>query len=361
VNVLVLNIRTDVDDAALGFTTAWINSLAKRCRHITVITMYSGHVDVAPNVSVYSLGKERGYSKVRKFVEFYKLVFALVRRERIHVCFAQMTPLLAVLFAPIGKARRIPILLWYAHKSVPLALHIAHPLVDRCVASTPEGFRLNSHKVFFVGQGIDTSVFRPPASMAPDYETRWLSVGRLAPIKHVREMIQAVALVRGLGFDVRLALVGGAITGEDRAYQLSLETLCQELRLQNTVEFHGPVPFRNIRFFYRQAGLFVNLSDSGSLDKAILESMASGCIPVSRNEAFQELAVGHGLCQLIPGPGPEGVAECMAGLLTVHVRRRQRLRRQLRDIVVGEHSLDSLADRIVAHLREIQHSRLNAR
>jgi glycosyltransferase involved in cell wall biosynthesis len=267
-----------------------------------------------------------------------------------------MTPLLAVLFAPVGKARNIPTLLWYAHKSVSFTLRLAHPLVDRCVASTPEGFRLNSRKVFFVGQGIDTAVFKPPSEMSRDYETKWLSIGRIAPVKNLHEMIRALELVQSLGLDMRLALVGSAITEEDLAYELSLHRLCQDLRLESVVDFHGPVPFRNIPLCYRQAGFFLNLSDSGSLDKAILESMASGCIPVSRNEAFQQLALDHGLGELIPGPGPEGVAESMSALLTTDIETRQRLRRQLRGIVVGEHSLDSLTGRIVDHLREIQNS-----
>ena len=355
-NVLVLNIRTDADDTALGFTTAWINGLAKRCRRITVITMYAGHIDVAANVDVYSIGKERGYSRVRKLFAFYWLALTLGRRDSIDVCFAHMTPLLATLFSPIGKARHIPTLLWYAHKSVPLTLRVAHLLVDRCVASTPEGFRLPSRKTFFVGQGIDTAVFRPPHATTSHYETTWMSVGRIAPIKNVHEMIQSVALVRRLGVDVRLVLVGDAITDEDHAYRLSLQYLCRDLRLESAVEFQGAIPFRDVPICYRQAGLFLNLSDSGSLDKAILESMASGCIPVSRNEAFQQLAVEHGLGELIPRPGPEGVAECVSALLGLDIRLRRRLRRRLRQIVVSEHSLDTLADRMVDHLRAIQSS-----
>jgi glycosyltransferase involved in cell wall biosynthesis len=323
-----------------------------------VITMYAGRLDVPANVFVYSLGKEHGRSRVRKVVAFYRLVLTIIRREQLDVSFAHMTPLLAALFFPIAKIRKIPILLWYAHKSVPVTLRIAHPLVDRCLASTPEGFRLQSRKVFFVGQGINTATFTPPAKIPPGYESTWLSVGRIAPIKQVHEMIAAVALVRDSGIDVQLVLAGGELTARDRAYRRSLRQLCCELGLDGAIHFQGAVSFRDIPNWYRRAGFFLSLSESGSLDKTILESMASGCIPVSRNEAFQDLALRHGLGELVPGPGPQGAAECMAALVNdTDAERRRHLRRRLRAIVVAEHGLDSLADQVVDHLREIQRAR----
>ena len=74
IRLLLFNLLTDADDSNLGFTTQWINALAERCAAIDVVTMGVGRVDVADNVRVYTIGKERGYSDARRMVEFYRVL-----------------------------------------------------------------------------------------------------------------------------------------------------------------------------------------------------------------------------------------------------------------------------------------------
>src|SRR5690554_4141258 len=125
IRLLLFNLLTDADDSNLGFTTQWINGLAERCAAIDVVTMGMGRVDVADNVRVYSVGKERGYSAARRVIEFYRVVLPLLWRYRYTHCFAHMMPLFAVMGAPFLKMRRIPIVLWYAHKSTTFKLRLA--------------------------------------------------------------------------------------------------------------------------------------------------------------------------------------------------------------------------------------------
>jgi glycosyltransferase involved in cell wall biosynthesis len=348
-NLLLFNLRTDSADTALGFTTAWINALAPHCNRIHVVTMYAGLVEVAPNVHVHSIGKEAGLSEARRLVRFYRIVLSILRQEQIDVVFAHMAPLFAVLFAPIAKIRRIPVLLWYAHKSVPTMLRVAHALVDECVASTPEGFRLPSRKVSFIGQGVDTNVFAPPRRIRSGHEMTALAIGRVTPIKNLKEVVEAVALVREHGVDLRLRVVGGPLTDGDIAYEARVRRAAEGLG--SGIDFRGPIPFTRIPDEYRQGGIFINLSGSGSLDKAILESMASGCIPICRNDAFRALAAEHGLSRLVPGDGAAAVAECMLSVIRQPEPDRRALRTQLRRIVVEHHSLDTLAAEVVGHLR----------
>jgi glycosyltransferase involved in cell wall biosynthesis len=348
-NVLLFNLRTDSADTALGFTTAWINALAHHCERIVVVTMYAGRIDVAPNVVVRSIGKEAGLSEARRLVRFYRIVLSTLRNERIDVAFAHMAPLFAVLFAPIAKVRRIPVLLWYAHKSVPPMLRLAHSLVDRCVSSTSEGFRLNSRKVWFIGQGVDTNTFAPARQTPAAYEKTVLLIGRVTPIKNLEEVLDAVALVRQDGHDLRLRVVGGPLTKTDRRYEAQIRGAAEQLG-GGIVDFRGPVPFTGIPDEYRQGGIFINLSDSGSLDKAILEAMASGCIPVCRNDAFRVLAEEHGLSNLVPAVGAQAVASCMLTVIRQTEAAKEALRAQLRQIVVEEHGLEVLAEQVARHL-----------
>jgi glycosyltransferase involved in cell wall biosynthesis len=352
-NLLLFNLAMDAGNPALGHVIAWTNELARRCEHVSVITMTAGEMTVEPNVEVHSLGKEIGRSEPRRLVEFYRLAHRVIRERRVDVCFAHMAPLFAVLFAPLAKARGIPILLWYSHGGVTRTLQLAHRVADRCVTPTPSGFRLSSDKVFVVGHGVDTTTFTPPGDRAEVYERTVLSVGRLTPIKRIDEMLRALAILNGeLGRDLRLVLVGGPMTEADKAHEAALRASCRSLQIEDQVAFDGAVPFREVSRRYHDGGLLLNLV-TDSFDKAILEGMASGCIPVSRNAGFRELAQKHCLDGLVPEPGPVALAQTVAQALDRPREEREQLACRLRQIVEEEHSLSSLVDRLIRHLTDL--------
>ncbi|MBZ0286039.1 MAG: hypothetical protein K8I30_00385, partial [Anaerolineae bacterium] len=90
--LLLFNLATDADDPVLGFTTVWINALARQCEQIDVLTMRAGRLALAENVRVFSVGGEKGDSEPRRAVEFYRILFDLLRRTRYDACFAHMQP-----------------------------------------------------------------------------------------------------------------------------------------------------------------------------------------------------------------------------------------------------------------------------
>ena len=352
-NVLVFNLGMDAAHSELGHATAWVNELARRSDHVSVITMFAGQLAVDDNVTVHSLGKELGRSEPERLVEFYRLVRRVVREQRIDACFAHMAPLFTVLFAPVARRHGIPVLLWYAHPTVTPTLRVAHALADRCVTASRESFPLPSDKLYVVGHGIDTQRFTPPADVDGSYEHTALAVGRITPRKHLDEIVEAVAILeRERDQMLRLELIGGPSTAADHEYVARLRRSVTALRVEHLVRFRGPIPFSDIPSCYHRGMLSLNASDT-ALDKAILESMASGCIPVSRNPAFQALASVHGLDWLVPAPGPQGLADCIRRALQRGRDERDSLVAELRRIVVDEHSLSTLSDRLVAHLGEL--------
>jgi glycosyltransferase involved in cell wall biosynthesis len=351
-NLLLFNLRTDASDATHGFTTGWVNALAGYFDEITVITMYAGTVNVASNVEVLSLGKEQGLSEPRRLLRFYRLVFDTLHKKNVDVVFAHMAPLFAVLFAPVAKAKKIPVLLWYAHRSVPLTLRIADRLVDECVTPSPESFRLDSRKVSYTGHGIDTEIFMPPTITPDSYDLTALTVGRLSRIKNLHEIVETIAHVRRSGVDLTLNVTGGPLTRHDVVYEQDLRSLVKRLGLSDAVTFTGPIPFTEVADHYRRGGLFINLCES-ALDKAILESMASGCIPICRNDTFRALAEEHGFPDLVPGRGADFVAACMLSAIRLSAAEKRDLRERLRRVVVQHHSLDALAQKLTTRLRRL--------
>ncbi|MEM4205021.1 MAG: hypothetical protein QXS54_13215, partial [Candidatus Methanomethylicaceae archaeon] len=107
--LLIFNMAMDLDDPLLEFVTYWVRSLAKRVEFIHVIAMRAGRIEVPENVRVYSVGKEKGYSEPRRAVEFYRLLFRILREDQIDACFSHMIPIFTVLAAPVLKAKGIPI------------------------------------------------------------------------------------------------------------------------------------------------------------------------------------------------------------------------------------------------------------
>jgi glycosyltransferase involved in cell wall biosynthesis len=352
-NLLVFNLRTDVGHTSLGFTTSWINGLAQRCDRVFVVTMETGKVEVERNVTVLPISAGGARSKIQKLGSFYRIVFRLLRNQKIDACFAHMTPLLAALFSPLARLYNVPVLLWYAHGTVSLELRIAHSVVERCVTSTPEGFPLKSTKLRVLSQGIDIERFSPQNAPGTEYDRTLIAVGRLAPRKHVREILEAVSLVRRQFPDVRLEVFGGPMTTNDVDYSVGLRVYAVDLGIESAVKFVGAVPFDEIAGVYARGLVFVNLSETGSLDKAILEGMASGCIPISRNRSFAALARANRLDLLVPAEGADAVAAAITRVLTLPKQDREALQRTVREVVVQEHSLSVLLDRIMEQLREL--------
>src|SRR3989338_2848671 len=59
--------------------------------------------------------------------------------------------------------------------------------------------------------------------------------------------------------------------------------------LGNPVYFCGPIPYPRIQDFYHSGDIFINLSETGSVDKAMLEAMSCGLLALTSNEAFRDI------------------------------------------------------------------------
>jgi glycosyltransferase involved in cell wall biosynthesis len=343
--LLLFNLVTDADDPILGFTTVWINALARHCSQIDVLTMQAGRLELAPNVRVYSVGKERGYGEARRTIEFYRILGDLLRKNHYDACFAHMQPLFAVMAAPLLKLRRVPITLWYAHKSVTPKLKLAEKWVDHVVTASPESFRLPSRKVIVTGHGIDTNFF-VPADAPHDQPFTILSVSRIAPIKKLEILIEAMRRLAAQGQNFRLRIVGGA-DSQHTAYENWLRHHTVDQGLAQIVEFVGSVPYHQVASIYRTADVMVNLSNTGSIDKAVLEAMSSGLPIITANEAFTPVLQQWSDDLLVEADSPEMLAEKLARLAAQSPEKRRALGCELREIVVRDHSLEHLAKKLV--------------
>ena len=349
--LLLFNLVTDADDPVLGFTTTWINGLAAHCEAVDVITMKLGRLAVAPNVKVYSVGKEKGYSELRRAFEFYRILLSLLRQHHYEACFAHMMQVFALMAAPVLKLYHVPITLWYAHKATGRTLQLAEKLVDHVVTASPESFRLPSTKVQVIGHGIDTALFTPVNESALTSQSQKpftvISVGRIAPVKRLEIIIAAVKALREQEWThVRLILVG-EVAAHDTAYGAGLRKLVADTQLSDAVTFTGGIPYEAVVHEYQQADLVVNMSATGSMDKAVLEAMACGLPVVTANEAFQALLSPWAELLFIPPESPEVLSVRLKQLAAMPAEERASLGAALRQLVVAQHSMDHLTEQLM--------------
>jgi glycosyltransferase involved in cell wall biosynthesis len=351
--LLVFNLATDADDPILGFTTGWLAALAKRVELIRVITMRAGRVTVPRNVVVYSVGKEKGYSELRRAIEFYRHLGRVLRTDRVDMCFSHMIPIFTVMAAPVLRATRIPIVTWHAHPTLTLTLKAAHHVSDRIVTSIPTAYPYRRDKLTVVGQGIDTRLFIPDAKPSESPPVV-LCVGRLSPVKDHPTLLRAAHLLKSRARQpFRVVIVGGPGRTEDEAYVNQLCRLMDDLAIRNLIEFHQPVPMARLPEWYRGCTVHVNLTPSGSGDKVALEAMACGRPSVAANEGFRDTFGKFAELLLFRHGDPNDLANRLEALLTAPHVQIARIGLELRDRVVEKHSLDRLAEKLLGVLGEI--------
>jgi glycosyltransferase involved in cell wall biosynthesis len=125
-----------------------------------------------------------------------------------------------------------------------------------------------------LGHGIDTTFFTPDSSVV---RGSWaLSVGRL--MKSKRHDL-AIKIAAAKSQELRIA-------GEGPERQ-NLEKLAQELKAD--VHFLGGLTQEKLRDEYRAAAYFIHTSETGSLDKVVLEALACGLRVKTNDPALKEL------------------------------------------------------------------------
>ncbi len=343
--LLLLNLATDADDPVLGFTTRWIQEIAKRVESVDVVTMRAGRVQVPENVRVYSLGKEMGYGEPRRAFELQRHLLGILRRVSIDVCFSHMSPILTVAAAPLLKLRGVPIVTWYAHRQVTMRLKLAHRLSNLMVSINETSYRYRRDKFLPLGHGIDVDLF---SANGTGYERPplLLSVGRFSPIKDHVTLVEAVGVLRTKGHDLRCALVGGE-EGSERDYGLRVRSRVTDLGLNDVVQFVGPIPQGEVVRWYERCFVHVNLCPTGALDKAPLEAMACGKASLVSNEGFRD-TLGRWVDPLMFRHGSkEDLADKIEDLLERGDEDREAMAADLSLSITVRHSLDRLADRLV--------------
>jgi glycosyltransferase involved in cell wall biosynthesis len=356
--LLLFNMAMDLDDPLLEFVVYWVRALARRAERVDIITMRAGRVEVPENVRVYSVGKEKGYSEPRRLIEFYKILARILREERVDVCFSHMIPIFSVLASPMLRAKRIPIVTWYAHASLTWTLKLAHHLSDQMVVSVASAYPYRQDKLTEIGQGIDTDVFSPDPRKSHENPPLILCVSRLSPVKDHPTLLKAIWLVRqSCSQSFRLVIVGGPASSRDESYVHMLHQQVKTLELEDIVSFEPPPSRDKLAAWYRRCAVHVNMTPTGSGDKVVWESMACGRPCLVANEGFRETLGNYADSLLYTYGEAEQLAERLKWVLSFSRHERLVMGMYLRGRVESMHGLDRLAQNLVNILESAIYSK----
>lgn len=335
-----------------GFIVGWVRALAAQADEVHVLALELGEAELPPNVFVYSMGKEKGYSRPRELLEFYRGIGRVIRH--VDVIFSHMTPRYTWLAAPYAMLYRKPQLLWYTHKKVNWELRLALLAATWIATATAESFTLNSPKVHVMGHGIDTRLFSPPPQSVLAEPPLVLAVGRVTPIKYHHTLLEAAALLRDRHGDppVRFMIVGQTTNAADEDYQAQLIQRRAELGLSaEKFSLAGALPVDQVIQLYHQAAVATNLTPTGSFDKAALEAMLCGAPLLTPNTAF-DLGEYADLLRVQSHDDAADVAAKLARLLKLTSQERARIGADLRERTAAAHGLESLMKRLVKLMKD---------
>jgi glycosyltransferase involved in cell wall biosynthesis len=323
----VIDPQTDV----LGFVPTWIRALAARVEKLYVLAGRVVPCELPANVEVRSLGKEQGKGRLARLGRFYKGLKEAVDKGKVDVIWAHMNPEYVLASAPVT---RVPCVLWYSHHTATRRLKLAIRLSKLIVISAREFFPVKTDKLRVIGQGINLSQFE---ATPPPLGHHLLSVGRLDPVKDFATVIEGAALLKGEFPDLKLTILG------EGKMRKSLEDLAAARGVP--LSLPGSTPFPELPRFHKACDVFVSASHT-ALDKAILETMASGrpaigCAPAFAAWMPPEFSF------------PEGDAKGLAAACARILRGdRAALGADARARVKRDHSLDSMMDKLVRVFEE---------
>lgn len=336
--LLVVTQAVDQDDPALGFFHGWIEELARRYEHVYVLCLKKGKYELPHNVSVYSLGKESGASRVsyvwRLFcfivshARSYKTVFVHQNQEYILIA--------GWLWKLLGKK----IFMWRNHYAGSTLTDIAAFFCTAVFCTSTHSYTARYKKTVLMPIGVDLHTFH---SSLDRRSRSILFLARIAPSKHPDVLVEALGLLKERGTEYSAALYGSPLP-IDAPYHASLVERAEALGLQHV--FHAGVPHSATPSLYAAHDIFVNLSASGMYDKTLFEAAASGCIVVAASKDFAK-EVGSGF--LFSVDDVHSLVRVLEKALTLGVEERERTSTRLRALAEA-HSLSKLGERLAEEM-----------
>ncbi len=348
-NLLFLTRKVDDNDDAASFVSDWVREFATQLDEGKLIVICQELGKVSPQgkgVEFYSLGKERGNGKIRQFILFQK--YLLLNIGQVQGVFAHMIQHYSILAGPWCFLFRKKLFQWYTHKSVNMLLRLSAIFVNGFVSASRESFRLDTKRpVHVFGHGININKFIPLVLNDDISSPKILTVGRISPAKNIDKMLEIIPyLIKNPLFKkMNFQIIGSPGLPSQIEYLERVKQWVSDMNFEHFVSFLGPMPNKETISYYQHANLFINLSETGSLDKGVLEAMSCGVIVITSNESFKNIIPNK---LFLNSTNSKEVAEKIEEMYKLDNSERTQLSHELRQIIVKNHSLTHTVKNIIA-------------
>lgn len=287
------------------------------------------------NVTVYSLGKERGVSKLGYIINLYKYL-RLIRGsyDKVFVHMNQEYVLLAGLY---WRLTNISVYLWRNHPNGSILTRLAVLLSTKVFCTSTESFTARFQKTIIMPVGVDLNIFKKIDKITPKKYSVCM-VGRLSPVKHVELGLSAVKELLNSGKQVSLTIAGSSGV-KDFDYYNVLKRQVIEQNLSSSVSFVSAVSQDKLPEIYGSHEIHLNLTGSGSFDKTIVEASACGATPLVSNTSLKSLLPEVCLTEA----STKAIALSVERLLDPH--KRLEIQDELKTFVASQ-SLDALMNKL---------------
>ena len=145
----------------------------------------------------------------------------------------------------------------------------------------------------------------------PETPIRCLYISNALPYKHQWHVVEAVALLRQRGYDLRLDLVGG---GEGNAQSRLETTIARCDPKREFVTQHGFVPQNTLPQFLSAAQIFIFASSCENMPNTLVEAMAAGLPIACSDRGPMPEVLDNGGVYFDP-ENPESIAAAIADLV----------------------------------------------
>ncbi len=348
--LLIITQKYDINDSNLGAFINWWDKLAERVEKVYVLALEKRSEPTMLNMEVISMGKEKRVGFSRKVFGFYSGLFKTIGKT--DAILVHMIPKYAILATPVALIYKKPIYLWYTGVSVHWQLRLAVLFCKKVFTAHEAAMRIETKKRVITGHGIDVNKFKCQMSnVESNDEITILSTGRITPSKQHDLVIRAMADLIKSGYNLKLKIIGGVIQNYHQKYFEFLKKLVKDLKVDENVEFSGPVSYDKMPEYFQNAEILINAVPFGGLDKVALEAMASGVIPLTSNSAFLTVFPKSIAQNLVFKEGDiEDLKIKLRYVLDKKLYQDETLRSELRNIIVQNHNFDYLISKIAMEI-----------
>ncbi len=340
--LLVFTQKIDSEDPVLGFFHDWVDRLSYHFETISVICLEQGKKNLPKNVEVYSLGKESGQNRLKYIFNYYKHLINL--SGSYDAVLVHMNQEYIILGGLYWKFKKIPVYLWRNHSKGSLITNLAVLLSTKVFCTSNYSYTAQFKKTTIMPAGIDTSVFKQ-GDLSSRKKYSVCMVGRISPVKHIDIGLEVVKDIVYSGAQLSFGIIGPVLE-KDESYFIGLKKYVEKNDLTPFVSFLPAVSPRDLPKIYNEYQVCLNLTDTGSFDKTIVEASACGAVPLCSNESMRGLL--PDVC--IADNNKEAIRNSLTKLLDD--QSRISIQPELEKFVESQ-SLDKLIKNLVSEIKNV--------